>query len=101
MDRRMLWLGLFSVCTIILFETVKADLASETGVLHSSSTTVLEEVPHARLSRAARRHINRERRERIKESRGKARGKGERRTRPQKRQNRINRRQNRRRSRDD
>ncbi|KRZ06932.1 Survival motor neuron protein [Trichinella zimbabwensis] len=49
--------------------TVKADLASETGVLHSSSTTVLEEVPHARLSRAARRHINRERRERIKESR--------------------------------
>ncbi|KRY68110.1 Survival motor neuron protein [Trichinella pseudospiralis] len=69
MDRRMLWLGLFSVCAIILFETVKADLASETGVLHSSSTTVLEEVPHARLSRAARRHINRERRERIKESR--------------------------------
>ncbi|KRX56774.1 Survival motor neuron protein [Trichinella sp. T9] len=45
MDRRMLWLGLFSVCAIILFETVKADLTSETGVVDSSSA-VLEEVPH-------------------------------------------------------
>ncbi|KRZ82543.1 Survival motor neuron protein [Trichinella sp. T8] len=45
MDRRMLWLGLFSLCAIILFETVKADLTSETGVLDSSSA-VLEEVPH-------------------------------------------------------
>ncbi|KRX75915.1 Survival motor neuron protein [Trichinella sp. T6] len=47
MDRRMLWLGLFSVCAIILFETVKADLTSETGVVDSSSA-VLEEVPHVR-----------------------------------------------------
>ncbi|KRY36331.1 Survival motor neuron protein [Trichinella spiralis] len=45
MDRRMLWLGLFSVCAIILFETVKADLTSETDVVDSSSA-VLEEVPH-------------------------------------------------------
>ncbi|KRX16209.1 Survival motor neuron protein [Trichinella nelsoni] len=45
MDRRMLWLGLFSLCAIILFETVKADLTSETGVVDSTSA-VLEEVPH-------------------------------------------------------